>query len=266
VVGVVVTLALAFLGVGCGDGEEQTPSPTASAVVTPTPAAGEAGGVLLRWYGHSMFLLTSPGGTAILTDPNSGIGYEKPQLERVDAVTVSHDHSDHNKTDLAGKDATVLRGVKDDDWVQIDQTIGDVQIRTIPTFHDAVQGKERGKNSMFLFETGGLRILFAGDLGHVLDEEQVAAVGQIDVLLLPVGGFFTIGPVDASQVVRQLNPKIVVPMHYKTDVVDFQDSDKMMGVDPFLGRQTGGRLFRSTLGIRKDTLPAETMVIVMDYQ
>jgi L-ascorbate metabolism protein UlaG (beta-lactamase superfamily) len=213
-----------------------------------------------------MFLLTSPGGTTVLTDPNSGIGYPKPALPKIDLVVVSHDHFDHNKVDVAGPGVRVLKGLQDGDWADIDETIGDVRIRTIPTFHDDQQGAERGKNSMFLFEVAGMRILFAGDLGHVLTEEQVAAVGQVDILILPVGGYVTIGPAEATRVVEQLDPKLVVPMHYKTDVVTFKDSDKLADVQPFLEGKTVRRLGSNTLVLEEGTLPPTTTVVVMEFR
>jgi len=261
-------LGLAAAGVACAGGEEApatpTPSPAAGAgPATPTPEGNQ---VSLTWYGHSMFLLTSPGGTTILTDPNSGIGYEKPELPKVDAVVVSHDHFDHNKAEVAGSQATVLAGVKDGDWANIDETIGDVRIRSIPTYHDDKQGAERGKNSMFLFEAADMRILFAGDLGHVLTEEQVAAVGQVDILILPVGGYFTIGPAEGTRVVEQLKPRVAVPMHYQTDVVRFKDSDKLAGVEPFLEGKTVRRIGSNTLVLEKGELPSTTTVVVMEFR
>ena len=261
-----VLLLAAFSLAACGGGEKnEGPAPTTG---TPSPSASPvAPGTLgLTWYGHSMFLLQSPGGVNILIDPNSGIGYPKPTLPNIDAVAVSHDHFDHNKVDVAGKDVRVLKGIQDGDWANIDETIGDVYIRTIPTFHDDQQGSERGKNSMFLFEVAGMRLLFAGDLGHVLTDEQLAAVGEVDVLLLPVGGGPTIGPTEATQVVEQLKPRLAVPMHYKTDVVSFSGSGKLQGVEPFLEGKTVDRLETNSTIIEKAGLPAATTILAMGYQ
>jgi L-ascorbate metabolism protein UlaG (beta-lactamase superfamily) len=213
-----------------------------------------------------MFLLQSPGGLEILIDPNSGIGYPKPALPQIDLVVVSHEHFDHNKVEVAGKGVPVLRGLQDGDWANIDETVDDVQIRSIPTYHDDQQGGQRGKNSMLLFEVAGLRLLFAGDLGHVLTDEQLAAVGSVDVLLLPVGGEFTIGPAEATQVVDQLKPRLVVPMHYKTDVVKFSGSDKLQGVEPFLEGKTVERQDGNFTVIDKARLPETTTILVMGYQ
>ena len=260
-----VLILAAFLLAACGGGKEEGPAPSTG---TPSPSVSPvAPGTLgLTWYGHSMFLLQSPGGVNILIDPNSGIGYPKPALPRVHLVVTSHDHFDHNKVDVAGSGVRVLKGLQDKDWASIDATFGDVRIRTIPTFHDDRQGSERGKNSMFLFEAAGMRLLFAGDLGHVLTDEQLAAVGGVDVLLLPVGGQTTIGPAEATQVVEQLKPRLAVPMHYKTDTVSFSGSDKFQAVEPFLEGKTVDRLNTNFAIIDKARLPAPTTILLMRYQ
>jgi L-ascorbate metabolism protein UlaG (beta-lactamase superfamily) len=268
----ILLLALSLLGVGCNGGEEES-SPTPTATATPSPAAtarpeptaGDSTAIL-AWFGHSMFLLTSPGGTTILMDPNSGIGYDEPDLPAVTAVVVSHDHFDHSNVGMAGTGARVLKGIEGGEWVEIDEQIGDVRVKTIPTFHDASGGADRGKNSMFLFETADLRILHAGDLGHTLSDEQIAAIGDVDVLLLPVGGHFTVVPEEASQVAEQLNPSFVIPMHYRTDVVSFSGSENLEELDPFLRQKSIRRTDGNTLALSRDRLFEKTNVIVMDYR
>ena len=113
-----------------------------------------------------MFTIETPGGLTILTDPNEGIGYRAPSGE-IDVVTVSHEHFDHNKTDVT-PDARVIRGLTDNgDWAEIDETIGNVQIRSAGSFHDEIEGADRGKNTMFVFTIDNLlTIVHAGDLGH----------------------------------------------------------------------------------------------------
>jgi L-ascorbate metabolism protein UlaG (beta-lactamase superfamily) len=262
VVAGILAVAVVVLGFACGGDEGSSGGGTPF-----TPASPIASGTVgLAWYGHSMFLLQSPGGVQILIDPHSGIGYPKPALPKVDVVVTSHDHFDHNKVKVAGSGVRVLKGIQDGDWVNIDETVDDVHIRSIATFHDDRQGGQRGKNSMLLFEVAGLRLLFAGDLGHVLTGEQVAAAGDVDVLLLPVGGQFTIGPAEATQVVDQLKPRLAVPMHYKTDVVDFSGSDKLQGVEPFLEGKTVERLDTNFTVIDKAGLPEPTTILVMGYQ
>lgn len=258
-----VAILAAFLLAACGGSGGGSPSGGTPFAATSPVAPGT---LRLTWYGHSMFLIQSPGGVNVLTDPNSGIGYPKPALPKIDVVTVSHDHFDHNKVDVAGSGVRVLKGLQGGDWANIDETIGDVHIRTIPTFHDDQQGAQRGKNSMFLFEAAGMRLLFAGNLGHVLSDEQLAAVGEVDVLLLPVGGQFTIGAAEATQVVGQLQPGLAVPMHYKTDVVSFSGSDKLQLVEPFLEGKTVERPSANSVTIEKARLPEPTTIVLMPYR
>ena len=267
----ILLLALPLLA-ACNGGEEE-PSPSPAATATPSPAAtarpvptaGDSSATL-TWFGHSMFLLTSPGGVTVLMDPNSGIGYDEPDLPEVTVVTITHDDSDHNKAEVAGVGARVLKGIEGGEWVEIDEQIGDVHIKTILTFHDDSAGAERGKNSMFLFETADLRILHAGDLGHTLTDEQIASIGDIDILLIPVGGHFTVGPEEATQVVEQLNPSYAIPMHYRTGVVSFSGSENLEGLDPFLLRKSIRRADGNTLALSRDRLFEKTNVIVMDYR
>jgi L-ascorbate metabolism protein UlaG (beta-lactamase superfamily) len=158
----VLIVAAASLATACGgDGQEATPIVENGATPSMKPAPGQ---IRITYYGHSMFAIESPGGMVILTDPNKGIGYATPD-EDVDIVTVSHDHSDHNKVELA-PGARVLRGLTDDgDWAEIDEAIGDVRIRAVPTFHDGQKGAARGRNAMFVFEIGDWRVVDAGGRG-----------------------------------------------------------------------------------------------------
>lgn len=226
--GLLVVLLALWAAPACGDdGEPSAPG---------SPGAGEPlkeGQVRITAYGHSMFTIESSGGVVILTDPNKDIGYRAPPGP-IDLVTVSHDHFDHNKVEVA-PDARVLHGLTEEgDWAQIDERVGDVNIRTFPSFHDGSQGAERGKNAMFLFEVGNLRILHAGDLGHPLDPSTIQELGRIDVLLVPVGGHFTIGPQEAASLVRTLGPTFVIPMHYRTDSLkDFPEAKELRPVGEF---------------------------------
>lgn len=234
-----------------------TPVPIAT---TPRPAA-----VTLRWYGHSTFLITSSQGTKILTDPMpTNMGYDIKPIDGVDIVTIGHEHSDHNNTKLATGNPIVLRGLAGREWATVDQKVKDVTIRNVPTFHDNSQGTQRGKNSAFAFELDGLRIVHLSDLGHILSQEQAAAIGPVDVLLIPVGGFYTIDGAQATQVVQQLSPKIVVPMHYKTPRLSTDWPGT--GVEPFLEGKKVDRPNNTTITISKTTLPQATTVVVLNYE
>jgi L-ascorbate metabolism protein UlaG (beta-lactamase superfamily) len=216
----------------------------------------------LRWHGQSCFLLTSPGGAAILMDPfHKEAGYPVPAL-KVDAVTVSHEHFDHNNVEAAKPGAKIIPGLTESGFLQVNEQVGDVHIRSVATYHDSRQGMMRGKNTVFIFETAGLTVVHLGDLGHVLDEEQVKAIGKTDVLLIPVGGTYTIDAAEATRVMGQLKPKMVIPMHYKTDKtvnLPLAPVDNFLQGKPRVERKKGNQLEISQL-------PAETTIIVLDYK
>jgi L-ascorbate metabolism protein UlaG (beta-lactamase superfamily) len=209
-------------------------------------AAGK-GGPKLTWYGQSCFLLESPGGARVVMDPiPGGIGYTPPADLKGDVVTVSHEHGDHNNVALVVGKPKVLRGLTDDkkDWVKVKDKVKDVAIRSVGVYHDGQQGKERGLNAVFVFDTGGLRIAHLGDLGHLLTDANLAEIGKVDVVLVPVGGFFTIDAAQAMKVIEQLKPRqIVVPMHYRTDVLTIK---QLAPIEPFLEAAGKARVRRET--------------------
>ncbi len=166
--------------------------------------------MLLTYHGHSEFLLESASGFRILTDPYDGhVGYPLKTV-RADAVTVSHAHSDHNYVNKVSGAQTVVTSPGET------RLAADCSVTGIPAFHDDCEGKKRGKTLMFLFEIDGLRVAHLGDLGCCLNEKQLAALQKTDILLLPIGGYYTIDAKQAFQTVKEINPRIVVPMHYKT--------------------------------------------------
>jgi L-ascorbate metabolism protein UlaG (beta-lactamase superfamily) len=190
------------------------------------PPAGK-----LTWYGQSCFLLETAAGTRILMDPfPKGIGYELPSGFKADIVTISHEHSDHNNVGFVSGKARVIRGLTADKkgWTRVDEKLKDVSIRSVGVYHDDQRGAARGLDTVFIFEVGGVRIAHLGDLGHVLNDDQLAAIGAVDVLLVPVGGAFTIDGLKATRVVEQLRPRImVIPMHYKTDASTIKELEPL---------------------------------------
>ena len=176
----------------------------------------------LTWLGQACFVLETAAGTRVVMDPFSkGIGYELPAGLRADLITISHEHPDHNNVALVANKPRVLRGLTNDKkgWTRIEEKFKDLTIRSVGVYHDGKRGAERGLNTVFVFEVGGVRIVHLGDLGHPLTDEQRAAIGAVDVLLVPVGGTFTIAAREATRVVDQMRPRLmVVPMHYKTEV------------------------------------------------
>ncbi len=242
-----IVLALGIILLACGDGDN------GDTQAFDTPVIEDRGTVELTWWGHAMFALTASDGTRVLLDPYSEIGYQIPTAAELSAqvVTLSHDHPDHSNVTLAGE-ATVLRGLTADGWASVDETFDDTRIFSIDAFHDNSEGSERGRDALFVIETAGLRIAHLGDIGQAeLTLEQLDALGQIDVLLIPVGGVFTVDAAGATDIVGQIGPRIVVPMHYGTAVLAF-DLDP---VEAFLEGKDVREIASSTVGFDIDALP-----------
>lgn len=172
--------------------------------------------ITITWLGQSTFVMSTNTGLKVLLDPTNPGAYNPTPVDGVDVITVSHEHGDHNYIQMATGTPLVIRGLTQDGFAKIDQTIKGVRIRTMPAYHDSEKGGQRGRNALFVFEMPGLRIAHLGDLGHKLDPEQASAVGPVDILMTPVAGGPTIDPKTAVEVVNQLQAKVVVPMHYAT--------------------------------------------------
>lgn len=211
----------------------------------------------ITWLGHSSFRIKGKTAT-VVTDPfESGkVGFKFPKTE-ADIVTVSHDHWDHNKANLVGGEPKVVSGPGE-------YEIKGVSIFGVPTFHDKKQGTERGKNTVYVITIDKVRVCHLGDLGHTLSEEQVGAVGSVDVLLVPVGGSYTIDPGEAGEVVSSLEPKIVIPMHYKTGELNQEIFGKLAPVEEFL-KELGIEPVRdSKFSITYDKLPEEMQLVILE--
>jgi L-ascorbate metabolism protein UlaG (beta-lactamase superfamily) len=208
----------------------------------------------IKWLGHSAFLITSDSGTRIITDPyetTEGLRYGRIE-ESADIVTTSHDHTDHNNVAAVKGNPQVVRGTTE---------AKGIKIRGIATAHDDTGGSQRGKNTVFCFEVDGLNVCHAGDLGHPLTGEQAAAMGKVDILLIPVGGFYTIDARTADRVGDQLKPKVIIPMHYKTDKLDFP----IAGVAEFLkGKDNVTRVDGSEIELKAGELPASAQIMVLE--
>lgn len=208
----------------------------------------------IRWFGHACFELTALDGTKVLTDPfDESVGYMIPQVE-VALVTVSHGHFDHAYLGGLRGRPRVLR-------TPGSYKEGTLKITTVRTHHDPSGGRLRGENLLFRFEDGDISLLHAGDLGHTLTAEHVAACGRVDVLLIPVGGTYTLDAEGAWRVVDQLKPRLVIPMHFRTDVLSFP----LAPVEPFLEGRPHRRLASHTVEVTSSTLPAETEIWVLQY-
>jgi len=210
----------------------------------------------ITWLGHSCFRIKGKKVT-IITDPyDDSIGYTLGE-QNADIVTISHSHPGHGFAKGVSGATRVINGPGEYD-------VSGVLITGIKTFHDAVKGEERGKNIAYLFDIEDIRICHLGDLGHVLDAEKASGLSEVDILMIPVGGGSTIGASDAAEITRLLDPKIVIPMHYKTEDLKF----KLDSIDKFrkeMGVKTDVKP-EPKLVIGKTGLPLETRIFLMSYK
>jgi L-ascorbate metabolism protein UlaG (beta-lactamase superfamily) len=213
----------------------------------------------IKWYGHASFLITSDRGVKIITDPYEPgfmgqLNYEKIG-DSADIVLVTHDHGDHNHTATLPGSPQVVKGTGP-------KTVRGIPIKGISAFHDRSKGSERGVNTIFAFNVDGVHICHLGDLGHILNEKELANIGPVDLLLIPVGGYFTIDAGEATRVAEQVKPRILIPMHFKTEKCGFPISP----VDDFLkGKPVVKRLGLSEATIDKSSLPRATEILVLEH-
>ena len=209
----------------------------------------------VKWLGHSSFLITADNGAKIITDPyttNERLKYGDIK-ESADVLVVSHEHGDHNNVAAVKGNPQVVRGAGT-------KEVKKIKFEGIATYHDDSGGKQRGSNTVTCFVVDGVRVCHSGDLGHPLSDQEIKQIGKVDVLLLPVGGFFTIDAKVATEVVLKLGPKVVIPMHFKNEKCDFQIS----GVDEFLqGKTNVTKLNTSEVEFNAGKLPTTTQIMVL---
>jgi L-ascorbate metabolism protein UlaG (beta-lactamase superfamily) len=220
--------------------------------------------VKLTYFGHAMFLLEA-NGTSVLIDPyDEQCGYALAPVA-AGVVVVSHEHFDHNNVKIASGSPKVIRGLRDGgkDWAEVHEQIGPLSLTTVPTYHDGSRGNDRGKNAMLIFEGEELRLVHSGDLGHTLSQEQVQALGRVDALLIPVGGHYTITATEAGTVIGQLTPRVVIPMHYKTEVNEGWPITK---IDPFLSGKPRVKQQGRSVTLTRTALPREMEIWVLRHR
>ena len=207
----------------------------------------------ISWLGHSCFRIRGSQAT-VITDPYSpDLGYSlgKPKAH---IVTVSHQHPGHSYVQGVGGSPKLITGPGE-------YEISGLLIIGIATFHDAEGGSQRGKNTIYLMEIDELSLCHLGDLGHMLTAEQIEELGSVDILLVPVGGVSTIDAPVAAEIARRLEPKIVIPMHYKTEALSRELEPvgrflKEMGVEQVISQPK--------LSLNKSNLPASNQVFLLD--
>jgi len=209
----------------------------------------------ITWLGHSCFRIKGKE-AVIVTDPfDKTSGYNLGKIT-ADIVTISHDHPQHSFASGVGGDPKVLRGPGE-------YEVAGVFIYGTRTFHDNTKGQTRGKNTIYLMEIDDVKVCHLGDLGHALSAAQVEEISDTDVLMVPVGGISTIDASGAAEIINALQPKIVIPMHYKTAAVNLE----LDPLDKFL-KEMGSKEIAPLpkLSVNKSALPIDTQIVVLDYK
>lgn len=236
----------------------------------PSIAQESSPALTIRWHGQSFFTVVTSRGLHIAFDPHA-IPHFGRESHRVDFVLISHPHNDHDQVGIfepPPKEADIYRGVIEprpgrQEWKLYDEKRGTLRFRTVAAFHDALSGMQRGKNAIWILEADGLTLCHLGDLGHELSDEQRKVIGPVDVLMIPVGGIYTLNGEQAAEVVRQLRPRLyILPMHYGVP-----GYDDLLGPDEFLSYfpadAVDKRLDTNELTVRaNDKLPKAKVVLL----
>lgn len=212
----------------------------------------------ITYFGHSSFRLRGKTAT-VVTDPYSAdIGLKFPRHIEADIVTVSHDHRDHNAVEQIEGNPFVIRGPGE-------YEIKGIGVVGFSVFHDEQKGALRGKNTIYRIEVDGVSIVHLGDLGHMLTSEEVEALDGVNVLMVPVGGLHTIDAAKASHLINEIEPSIVIPMHYGRPELNQKIFSTLAPLSVFLkeiGKESIAPIPK--LAISKDKLPAEMQVVVFE--
>lgn len=211
----------------------------------------------IRWWGQACFTI-SDGTTTVLTDPfPADFGYRVPDVEP-QVVLVSHEHRDHNSVEVVRGKPAVVRGAGRHEAAGL-------RFTGLASCHDDKGGAQRGQNTLFVWELGGWRLAHLGDLGAPLNDEQLAGLAAVDILMIPVGGYYTIEPAQAAAEIARVKPAFVLPMHYRTAAVPRLP---IAPVDEFLKVVAGKgwevqRPAETTLSLTAQQRPAAPVVIVL---
>ncbi len=209
----------------------------------------------IDWFGHSCFRLRSREITVVNDPYEKSIGLSLPR-PRADVVTISHNHEGHDNLEGVRGEPKIISGPGE-------YEIGGAFITGVRTFHDKRSGKDRGKNTAYVITIDGLNICHLGDLGHVPTQSQAEDFGNVDVLLVPVGGVTTVNASDAAEVISLFEPMIAIPMHYRVPDLAY----KLDPVDKFV-KEMGLKQVEpvESLKVTKDNLPKETQVVILQMK
>jgi len=208
--------------------------------------------------GHSSFRIKGKSVT-VVTDPFDPVmvGFPFPKHVSADIVTVTHSHRDHNNVSAVEGDPFVIQGPGE-------YEVKGVGVIGMSSYHDEQKGKERGRNILYRIEIDGVNLVHLGDLGTMLSHEEIEKLDGVDILFVPVGGTFTINEQEAQTLISELEPSIVIPMHYKTGKHN-KEFEEMASVQPFLkiiGKEDITPIPK--LSITKDKLPSEMQIVVLE--
>lgn len=210
----------------------------------------------IKYFGHASFFVKTKD-SRLVTDPfDASIGIKFPKTE-ADIVTVSHEHADHNAYSQVSGNPLVLT-------MPGEFEKHGVRISGYASYHDNKKGAERGENTIYKIEAEDITILHCGDLGYVLEDSFIEQLGEIDILMVPTGGFYTINETEAAELVKKIEPSIVIPMHYNTPELNQQTFEKLSPVSAFLKLMGGeGIVPVPKLTVKKEELQQEMKVVVM---
>lgn len=214
----------------------------------------------ISYLGHSSFKIKGKN-AVVVTDPYDShmVGLKFPKVE-ADIVTVSHQHADHNFVEVVEGTPVIISGPGE-------YEVKGVKIIGIISYHDDVSGSKRGKNTIYRIRVDGVSLVHAGDLGHKLDDRTLEMLDDVDILMVPVGGFYSLSASEASELISQLSPKIIIPMHYNHPKLNQKDFGQLSYVDAFL-KEMGKEVLLPVekLSVTKDKLPAEPQVVVLELK
>lgn len=230
--------------------------------------------IVIRWLGQACFLLSLPHAKVLIDPPHPQVGYAiAAHSIPADSVFVSHEHFDHNFVEAAVKPSLVVNPLPGPDPLEVDGKAAgeEFDYKRIFAYHDNVHGAQRGPDTITVIHADGLSIVHLGDLGELtLTPEQVRAIGRVDILMIPVGGLFTIDGDQAAAIAAQLHPRVIIPMHYGTPALSADLQSKLAPATAFVTAMRGKADVVSVkardLTLSPATLPKKTTIYLLRYQ